>query len=349
MRPSLISRKDCHQKKLRAWINGVEKTGYLRTSAIPSGDSIASYVNEAHIVIEAIDFNQHICPLHFRKLVDANLFILGDTIDVLDFGSQRVDSRLLDVMLAWLNTHKVVIKQLNLANLSLCDTAWKQLLTWLRTSVCQVKSIDLGKMKLCIHKAKDLASIFTQSGCAVSRLDLGYSVWTFQAMKAFLWSGGVSSKSALARLALGDAHFCCNSLRLLISYVSPKSNGVQVFSSGVVDLPDSDLHALLTSVQSPESSIQSLVLSQQSFSQETTKMLGSLMQSSASVSHLALINCWLDLGALAESFTHGSINHLHIEAITAGQIQQYVDLFQAKGYRVAREVSRHRIRMQRDI
>ena len=349
MRPSLISKKDCQQKKIRAWINGIDKTGYMRTSAIPSSDAISNYSAEGHIVIEAIDFNQHVCPLHFRKVIDSALFTLSDTIDVLDFGSQRVDSRLLDVMLAWLDTHKVVIKQLNLSNLSLCHTAWKQLFTWMRTSACQINSIDLGKVKMCVDKARDLASVLTEIDGSVCRLDFGYSVWAFQAMKAFLWSGGVSGTSSLSRLALGDAHFCNNSLRLLISYVFPKSNGVQVFSSGVVDLPDRDLLALLASVQSPESSIQSLVLSHQSFSKESTQALGSLMQRATSVSHLALINCWLDMGSLAESFSRGVIDHLHIEAITAGQIQQYVDLFQAKGYRVAREVSRHRIRMQRDV
>ena len=131
------------------------------------------------------------------------------------------------------------------------------------------------------------------------------------------------------------------------SFIFKKQSGIEVFSTGVVDLPDQDLCSLLSFASSPESSMQSLVLSHQSFSQQSSEKLADFLQNAANVKHLALINCWLGFDALAAGCVRGAIEHIHIEAITAGQIQQYADLLQTKGYRVAREISRHRIRMQR--
>ena len=346
MQPSLIKRKDAKQQKITAWMNGIDQTGYMRTSAIPDVESLLEVSYSAHIAIEAIDFNQHICPDLLRKVVDSSCFTLHPQLVILDFGRQHVDCHLLDTILAWLDAHQVEIKQLNLATLSHCPSAWKRLVAWMTQTQCKIRSIDLGKMSLTLSMVKDIVGLLLQTDAGIERLDFGYSHWHFSAMKTLLWGGALSAQSSLRRLALGDARFCAHSLRLLMQYLCRSDSPIQVFSTGVVDLPETLLASLLDYVQRPDCGLQSLVLSHQSCSNDVTRQLAQVLGYAQGLRHLALINCWLDHQLFAEVLQQGVVAHLYIEAITAGHIQQYTAMFLERGYVVDRELSRYRIRLK---
>ena len=347
MQPSLVKTKNQLEKKIDSWINGISKTGIMRTSAIPDLSNL-SRQGKDHVLVEAIDFNQHICPNHFRKVVELEELKLGNTLAMLDFGAQRVDSSLLKELLAWVDSQKEKIKQLNLATLATSGQAWRYLVDWMLKTKCEIQSIDLGKMKMNLSRTKDIVTLLQEPDINIGRLDFGASSWSFCEVKAFLWMGGLSKSSALTRLALGDAKFCQNGLRLLMKHIALPNSQIQVFSSGVVEIPGKDLGELIDHICLGRSDFLSIVLSNQTLDEKRSTAIARLISTETTLKNLALVNCWYDHGALMDSLKEGKVENLYIEAITAGQIQQLITSFEDKGYRVERQVTRHRVSLKID-
>lgn len=348
MQPSLVKTKNKIEKKIDSWINGISKTGIMRTSAIPDLNNLNRQNKDAHILVEAIDFNQHICPNHFQKVIELKELKLDNTLAMLDFGVQKVDSSLLKELLAWMDSHNVKIKQLNLATLANSGQAWRYLVDWMLKTKCEIQSIDLGKMKMNLSRTKDIVTLLQEPDVNIGRLDFGASQWGFCEVKAFLWMGGLSKSSALNRLALGDAKFCRNGLRLLMKHMALPSSQIQVFSSGVVEIPGKDLGELIEHVCLGRSDFLSIVLSNQTLDEQRSTAIAKLISTETTLKNLALVNCWYDHSALMASLGKGKVENLYIEAITAGQIQQLITSFVDRGYRVERQVTRHRVSLKID-
>lgn len=348
MQPSIIKTTNREEKKIEAWLNGIDQTGYMRTSAIPDLAAMATHTeNRAHILLDAIDFNEHICPKVFRKVIDLSLFKIDSSLAMLDFGMQRVDSHLLEHVLTWLDQQQVCIKQLNLATVAQCETAWRYLMRWLQQTRCEVHGIALGRMNMSMPLLRDMTQMLKHDHLKLSRFDFGASQWDFQSVKAFLWMGGLSCSPNLIRIAMGDAHLCADGLRLFLEHIGSNNSRINIFSSGVVELPAPALERLLERMIAKESKMASLVLSNQSLDDKTVMLLGRLIASETNLSHLALMNCWYDHSQLLDAIECAGVKNLYLETVTAGQIQILTDGLLSRGYTVERQINRHRIKLKR--
>ncbi|MEC8882355.1 MAG: hypothetical protein VX737_03650 [Pseudomonadota bacterium] len=349
MQPSLIKIKKPIEKKIKAWINGVEKTGILRSSAIPTLDDIEKYSDiksARNILIESIEFNEHVEPKKICQMIESGIFKLDKTLANLNFMNQNVDCKLLEVLLTWLGKSAITIKHCNLANISVCSKAWRFFVDWLIRGTTEVQSLELGKVKMNLSRVKDLVNILQEANVGLSRLGLAESQWTFCEMKAFLWMGGFVKSKKLTRLSLGDSVLCANSRRLLIEHIAQESSTIQVFSSGIVELSEHEIVKLFGHMQTRQSNLLSLVLSNQTLGKKSSEQLAKVISQSDTLRHLAVINCWLDKEALEGKMRIGKVPNIYLETITAGQIQTMTEMFIAKGYEIEREVSRHRIKLK---
>lgn len=349
MQPSLIKTKKSTEVKVIAWKNGIKKTGILRTSAIPCLDTVLSGNDdkaEEAILIESIEFNSHIESRKIQQLVQCGYFKLAKTLANLDFMNQRINIELLESLLPWLSDASVTIKHCNLASLSVCSKAWRYWVDYLIKSNIKIQSLELGKIKTNLSRVKDIVNILHECGIGVQRLGLAGSQWTFCEMKAFLWMGGLSRSKQLTRFSLGDSVLCANSKRLLIEHLSQAKSHIQIFSSGIVDLGEADMIKLFKSMQTRQSSLLSVVISNQTLSRAGTEQLARVIGQSETLQHLAVINCWLEKDILAEKVKSAKVPNLYIEAITAGQIQVMTEILMAKGYDIEREISRHRVKFK---
>ena len=349
MQPSLIKIKKPIEKKIKAWINGVDKTGILRSSAIPALDDLDKYPdlkNIRNILIESIELNEHNDPKKISQMINAGIFKLDKTLANLNFMNQNVDCDFLEVLLPWLGKSAVTIKHCNLANISVCSKAWRFFVDWLIRGTVEIQSLELGKMKMNLSRVKDLVNILQETNIGLSRLGLGESQWTFCEMKAFLWMGGFKKSKKLTRLSLGDSILCANSRRLLIEHIAQESSTIQVLSSGIVELSEYEIVRLFEYMQTRQSNLLSLVLSNQTLGKKSSEQLAKVISQSDTLRHLAVINCWLDNDTMVEKMHSGKVPNIYIETITAGQIQTMTEMFIAKGYEIEREVSRHRIKLK---
>lgn len=349
MQPSIIKTVNRKEKKIEAWLNGIDQTGYMRTSAIPDLTMMPErYSPRAHILLDVIDFNEHICPTVFRKVIDLSLFKINSSLAMLDFGMQRVDCHLLEHVLTWLDQQQVSIKQLNLATLAQCGRTWRHLMQWLQQTRCEIHGITLGNMHMSMSLLRDMIQMLKKEHLQLSRFDFGASHWDFQSIKAFLWMGGLSCSPKLTRIAMGDAHLCADGLRLLLEHVGSEKSQINVFSSGVVELPATALERLLERMIAKHSALASLVLSNQSLDDKTVMLLGRLISTAdVKLSHLALMGCWYDHSQLLESIDCAGVKNLYLEAITAGQVQVLTDGLLTRGYEIERQINRHRVKLKR--
>lgn len=346
MQPSLVKINNSTEKKINAWIHGINKTGYLRTSAVPDLTKGLSTQKDQSICVEAIDFNNQLSEDRLKQMVDLNCLKLDKNIAIIDFNQQKIEIGFLKTFLQWIESEKSDIRQINLANLANCSKSWRYFIDWVIKTNCVIKSIDLGETVMNLSRTKDIITLIQNSAIQVSRIDFGSSHWKFGEMKAFLWMGGLSSSVQLTRLALGDSKMCADSIRLLIDHLCTQASLIQVFSSGVVELGNDELTKLAKHLMSRQSNIISCVLSNQVFDQDRSLLLAKVVSRSESIRHLALINCWIDHEKFESSLVSGRIENIYLETITAGQIHHMTDCFTQKGYHVDQKISRHRVRLK---
>ena len=349
MQPSLIKLKKPIEKKIRAWIGGIEKTGVLRSSAIPDLEGIEKYIdikNHKRVLVESIEFNTNIDKNKFFQLIDTGLLELDKTLASLDFLNQKVDHTLIEAILNWLAENKSSIRHCDLGSLAESKKAWRSFTDLVLKHGIGIQSLELGKTQMNLSRAKDVVNFVQDPSIALSRLGLGESKWSFCEMKAFLWMGGFSQSQNLTRLSLSDATLCANSRRLLLEHMAKKESKIRVFSSGIVEFSDGELIGLFEHMQTRESNLLSVVLSNQTLSKKGSEYLAKVIGQSETLRHLAVINCWFDREILEEKMLKGKVPNIYIEAITAGQIQTMAEIFTTKGYEIEREVSRHRIKLK---
>ena len=346
MQPSLVKINNSTEKKFNAWIHGINKTGYLRSSAIPDLTKNAPAQMDQSTWVEAIDLNEQLSDDKLKQMIALKFLKLDKNIAIIDFNQQNFDSCFIKTLLDWIESEKPDIRQINLAKLAHCSKSWRYFIDWVIKTKCVIKSIDLGETVMNLSRTKDIITLIQDSAIQVSRIDFGSSQWKFSEMKAFLWMGGLSSSLQLTRLALGDSKICPDSIRLLIDHLCTQASHIQVFSSGVVELGNDELTKLSKHLMSRQSNIISCVLSNQVFDQDRSLLLAKVVSRSESMRHLALINCWIDHEKFESSLVSGRVENIYLETITAGQIHHMTDCFTQKGYHVDQKISRHRVRLK---
>lgn len=348
MQPCIIKKEDHAKRKVNAWRNGLIKTGYMRTSALPDlSDTTKEKQNIEEIAtVEAIEFNQSISTTELSQLIQSNTIQLDHKLALLDFDMQVLDVTILNVLLPWITKSNVTIKQLNLSSLGNCSRAWRLFFDWLFKQPLRIESINLGDTRLNLSRVKDLICILQDEKMGIGRLDFGSSMWSFADMKAFVWMGGLSKSDQLSRLALGDTRLCKHGQRLLIQTICQSSSTIRVLSSGITQLDCDELSVLLSYLASKDNQLRSCVLSNQTLDADHSAQLADVISEANNIQSLGIINCWIDHKALAShTTTMGIIPSLYIEAITGGQIQQLSDTFHERGYETSHQISRHRVRM----
>ena len=348
MQPCIIKKEDRVKRKINAWRNGLIKTGFMRTSALPDLSDIENveYNKEDVASVEAIEFNQTISTTQLSQLLHSNAIKLDAQLARLDFDQQVIDEALLNILLPWISSSNISIKQLNLSSLGNCSRAWRVFFDWLFKQPCRIESINLGNTRLNLSRVKDLICVLQDENIAIQRLDLGVSMWSFADMKAFVWMGGLTKSHQLSRLALGDARLCRHGQRLLIQAICQPTSCIQIFSSGITQLDCAEMTHLLSHLASEDSQFRSCVLSNQTLDAKQSSQLANVISQADRLQNLGIINCWID----HESFTRkctkrGVIPNLYIEAITAGQVQQLSDALHDRGYQTSHHISKHRLRM----
>ncbi|MAV28986.1 MAG: hypothetical protein CMF43_04195 [Legionellales bacterium] len=347
MQPCLIKKEDHAKRKVNAWHNGLIKTGYMRTSALPDlSDVKTTHHKEDTATVEAIEFNESISVTQLSQLIQSNLIQLDHKLALLDFDMQVVDAGILSVLLQWIKESNVAIKQLNLSSLGNCSRAWRLFFDWLFEHPQRIESINLGDTRLNLSRVKDLVCVLQDEKISIERLDLGSSMWSFADIKSFVWMGGLTRTAQLSRFSLGDSRLCQHGQRLLVQAICQASSSIRIFSSGITQLDSAELTVLLSYLHSADNQLRSCVLSNQTLDADHSAQLADVISQANNVQSLGIINCWIDHKSLASHTTKvGVIPNLYIEAITGGQIQQLSDTFHERGYETSQQISRHRVRM----